>query len=46
MRQKIERQSYLVDCDKLKKSKMFESVLGAINTDPSQQQKGAGGGIK
>ena len=46
MRQKIERQSYLVDCDKLKKSKRFECVLGAINTDPSQQQKGAGGGIK
>ena len=46
MGQRIERQSYLVDCDKLKQSKRFECVLGSINTDPSQQQKGEGGGIK
>lgn len=46
MRQRIERESYLVDCEKLKKSQKFKCVLGAINTDSSKQQKGEGGGIK
>ena len=46
MRQRIERESYLIDYDKLKNSKRFQCVLGAINTDPAQQQKGEGGGIK
>ena len=43
---KLEQSVGLIDIDNFKDSKEFEALLGYINTAPTKQKKGEGGGIK